>query len=259
MRPFYIIIAILLIFSCNQKSKTRIPIPLTIIKDTFDNGNVKTKYFYPDSSDKGNYVEITFYKSGYVSEEKSKLDTRFHGTYKVYWDKPNKVLYYETLNDHQTKVKYEKGYDSLGHLIRHDSLIKSCKAEPFKCDAFVTVFFSNGKPREKYQQVNGEKNGPYIEYYANGSLSQTGNYANGKENGILKFYDENGNYIKTLTVLNGKREGLADIIYENGVHGFGQYHNDREEGKWIMKDTSSGKTIDSLFFKNGQVVKFHKK
>jgi antitoxin component YwqK of YwqJK toxin-antitoxin module len=58
--------------------------------------------------------------------------------------------------------------------------------------------------------------------------------------------------------VNGKREGKTDIIYADGVHGFGQFHNDKEEGKWVMKDTASGKIIDSIFYQNGKSVKFPK-
>ena len=248
----------ILMTACHQESKSKSIVPYSIIKETFTNGNPKIKYFYPDSSDKRSYKEIIFYESGNVAKEISRFDTMWDGTYKVYWDHPINALYYETLNDHSKKAKFEKSFDSLGRLIRYDSLLTTCQKEPFTCDAIVTIFFSNGKLKKKYFQQNSQLNGFYISYYENGNIERTGNYTNGQENGTFISYDENGRYRQTLIAVNGKREGKTDIIYADGLHGFGQFRNDKEEGKWIFKDTLTGKVVDSQFYSNGKEIKFPK-
>lgn len=246
----------ILIAACNRTSKSKSITSFSIIKETFDNGNPKIKYFYPDSSDKRSYKEIIFYESGNIAKEISRLDTMLDGPYKVYWDHSINALYYETLNVHGKKTKFEKSLDSLGRLIRYDSLLTTCQTEPFTCDAIVSVFFSNGKLKKIYFQQNGKINGLYILYYENGNIETTGNYTNGQENGTFISYDENGTYRQTLIAVNGKREGKTDVIYADGLHGFGQFHNDKEEGKWVFKDTLTGKVVDSQFYRNGKEIKF---
>ena len=255
---FIITIPLIFITACSQRSKSKPIVPYSIIKETFANGNPKIKYFYPDSSDKNTYKEIIFYESGNIAKEISRLDTMLDGTYKVYWDHPINALYYETINAHGKKTKFEKSFDSLGGLIRYDSLLTTCQKEPFTCDAIVRIFFSNGKLKKKYFQQNRKLNGFYISYHENGNIERLGNYTNGQENVTFISYDESGKYRQTLIALNGKREGKTDIIYADGVHGIGQFHNDKEEGKWIMIDTLTGKIIDSLFYHNGKTTKFPK-
>lgn len=211
------------------------------------------EYLYPDSADKNNYIEITFYESGNIAQKKHKLGSSYHGPYQVYWNSPFKTLYYEALNDHGEKIKYEKKYDSSGRIVKYDSLLRPCKDSTFGCDAISTTYYPSGNINYRYQRINGLKNGFYYSYYENGKLSFEATYRNGLENGILKWFDEYGNYRQSVTAVNGKREGKADIIYKTGVHGFGQYHNDKEDGLWIMKD-STDKIIDSVVYREGKQI-----
>jgi antitoxin component YwqK of YwqJK toxin-antitoxin module len=240
--------------ACNQSNRTKTPVSRTIIKEVFGNGKTKTKYLFPDSTDKRNYIEITFYESGNISEEKYRLDSFYHGTYKVYWDYQPKTLYYEAFNDHNKKIKYEKAYDTLGRLIKCDSLLSICSDSAFGCDALSITFYPNGKINYKYQRRNGLKNGFYYCYFENGKISFEATYKNDLENGVLKWYDESGKCRQTITAVDGKREGEADIIYETGIHGFGQYRNDEEDGLWIMKDTLTNKIIDTVYYRKGKKI-----
>jgi antitoxin component YwqK of YwqJK toxin-antitoxin module len=247
----------IVIISCTQNSKNKSLAAYSIVTDTFSNGNPKRKLSYLDSSNKNNYLETQFYENGNISKKILIVDTPQQGYYKVYWNKPGKVLYYQVSTYNNSKINLEKSFDSSGRLIRQDSLDGNCRGEPFTCNAVVTLFFPNGLPKEKFRINNGERNGLYVEYFENGIIHTMGTFANGKRNGIFKIYDETGKYRQTINIVNDLREGPAEAVIIDDAQVTGQFKKDKEEGKWVMKDPS-GKPVDSFFYKNGKIVKSKK-
>ena len=59
------------------------------------------------------------------------------------------------------------------------------------------------------QEINGLKEGLWIDKYSNGNIESVINYLNNKRHGLCKHYYINNNIFCELNYLNGKRYGLC--------------------------------------------------
>jgi hypothetical protein len=90
---------------------------------------------------------------------------------------------------------------------------------------------------------DGERDGPYEEYYENGQLTEKGTYKDGERDGPFEWYHENGQLMSRGTFSNGETDGP----YEN-YHGNGQLSS-----KGTRKDGKLDGPFES-YHENGQLV-----
>ena len=69
---------------------------------------------------------------------------------------------------------------------------------------------------------NGEKHGPWEEYWENGKSYWKGNYVNGKKHGLCEHYGIYGKLSYKVNFVNGNEHGLSEW-YSNGKLYIKQY------------------------------------
>jgi antitoxin component YwqK of YwqJK toxin-antitoxin module len=121
----------------------------------------------------------------------------------------------------------------------------------------VITTFDNGKVKEKYfVNVNGKKDGEYIEYHENGNVHIKCNYHNGKLEGEYILYYENGNVSVKCNLHDGYCEGEYICYYGNGnVKVKCNYHYNKEEGEYFEYNVSN-QLIKHRIYENGYVTKY---
>ncbi|MEO0899587.1 MAG: hypothetical protein AAFY71_24470 [Bacteroidota bacterium] len=66
-------------------------------------------------------------------------------------------------------------------------------------------FYPNGKQKEIYLYVEGEKEGLFQVFHKTGTLKQEGNFNKGLANGLFSYYDKSGQMKKQILFKQGKR------------------------------------------------------
>ncbi|MCF6295659.1 MAG: toxin-antitoxin system YwqK family antitoxin [Flavobacteriaceae bacterium] len=124
----------------------------------------------------------------------------------------------------------------------------------------MKYFFPNGKVEEEVEWTNGIANGKVKYFYENGQLAEEGQVTNESKEGTWKSYYPNG-HLKNLE--NWKNNQMQDSVFsyfENGnLHSKGVFVNGKEDGRWVMYDSISGKIDGYLYYENGKAVKAEKK
>jgi hypothetical protein len=99
----------------------------------------------------------------------------------------------------------------------------------------VITTFDNGNIKKNYFiDVNGNKEGKYIEYHENGNVHIKWTYHDDKKEGECIWYYEGGNVEVKCNYHNDHSEGECIHYYENGcVCEKSNYHNNKLEGEYI--------------------------
>jgi antitoxin component YwqK of YwqJK toxin-antitoxin module len=115
---------------------------------------------------------------------------------------------------------------------------------------FKEKLFSNKADSVKFvQELNAHKNkmnppsnGPFTVYFDNGKLKEKGNYKNGKKNGLWETWFENGEKEDSATYNNDELIGKRLMWFSNGQLQLESY--------WGKNETRIG--IWKSYFKNGK-------
>ena len=70
---------------------------------------------------------------------------------------------------------------------------------------------------------NGERHGPWEDYYTNGNILSKLNYINGKFHGLYESYYSNGKLWYKVNYVNGVEHGLSEW-YSNGEFYLKEYY-----------------------------------
>lgn len=214
-----------------------------------------------------------FYNNGNIKEEKSYLNGKLHGFFKIY-NEEGKLLdaiKYENgevnlkSNDIETDIEIKEEYDKNENLVYQGSYRKDIPIgihRYFNNNGKVTksiiydiygnliaegivlingieegdwiYYYDSGKKRAVGKYSNGNKHGKWAYYYQNGRIQQTGSYANGKLRGMWQWYYETGEILKEEFYIYGKLEGEAIEFTEYGnIISKGNYVEGLKEGEWI--------------------------
>jgi antitoxin component YwqK of YwqJK toxin-antitoxin module len=107
--------------------------------------------------------------------------------------------------------------------------------------------------KEKGLQVNGKKEGVWIEGYFNifnNYYYIEINYINNIKNGKFIVYYNNNNICIECNYINDKKEGYYKRYHENNnIHIECYYYNDKKEGECIYYD-EDGNINEKLYYKN---------
>lgn len=102
-------------------------------------------------------------------------------------------------------------------------------------------FYPDGSLRSEGRYDNGKQTGVWKYYHANGKTEQTGVYnSQGKPEGTWKWFYEDGKLLKEESYRKGLRDGLSTEYDETGkVVTEGEFADGLEEGPWfeVIGDT----------------------
>ena len=169
----------------------------------WENGVVRDSGLY--SLGKAINEHFSYYVSGQV-KEKALFDSIGNTILFEQYDKNNNLEYISKYHDNH--IVQQKSYSNTGQLIsitddstklgidfkryrfyRNGKLWSDSQGE----NGWESIYWSNGKVKEKHQLKQFKKNGRFYEYKEDGTLWITGFYKNGKQTGLWKWYDAEGN------------------------------------------------------------------
>ena len=98
-------------------------------------------------------------------------------------------------------------------------------------------YYNDGKLKSEGNYDNGKQTGLWKYYHQNGKIEQTGKFnKQGKPDGTWKWYFDTGQLLKEENYRNGLREGLSAQYDETGqVVEEGEFVNGNEDGPWFEK------------------------
>lgn len=173
---------------------------------------------------------FTFYERGGVHTEASYRDDLMHGYYKEYAENGDllKIMKYEfgILQKEAEEVRkmdiqqeyYSNGKVRISAMFRNG--VQEGVQQEYDSNGVIirSVQYKNGQVTgEGLVQEDGERHGPWKDFYSDGSLKAEGNYDHGKQVGEWKFYypggkiEQRGKFSKS-----GKPEGTWKWYFENG-------------------------------------------
>lgn len=104
-------------------------------------------------------------------------------------------------------------------------------------------------------EINGLKQGLWIEYNAVGFIRYIVTYVNGIENGEGLFYNDFGGIVQKFHCKNGKYNGLFECFDDNGqLTVKGVYDNNKKKGEWFYY-SDNGKLMTYELWENGKITK----
>ncbi|MCK5169120.1 MAG: hypothetical protein KAQ75_04500 [Bacteroidales bacterium] len=216
-----------------------------------------------------------FYINGNIKEEKTYLNGKLNGYFKLYNEEGKLIdaIKYNNgevdinSNDFETEIEIKEKYDETENLNFQGSYKKSVpigvhryfdsKGNVTKCKTYNITgnivaegivlingkeegewiyFYENNKKRATGKFNKGKKQGNWTYYYSNGCIQQTGTYTNGKLTGIWKWYYESGELLKEEFYIYGQLDGEANEYTELGnIISKGNYIEGNKEGEWIYR------------------------
>jgi len=181
------------------------------------NGQAEWKLIYPNMEDTSTYELISYYDNGKIRCSKNIVEGQENGKFANYYSSGNVEC---------------KGFVKNGEF-----------------DGMKFQYYENGNILSICSYIMGLKQDTSKYFYKNGRLNAIGLYVNDERNGLWRIYSMNS--YKEVNYLKGKREGKTKEILEDSCHVYGQYKNDKEDGKWIWK---VGDTLlrQVAFYENGK-------
>ena len=125
----------------------------------------------------------------------------------------------------------EKAYLYKNGLIIGEGIVK----EDGNRDGPWKDFYPDGSLKAEGNYDNGKQVGEWKFYHSNGKIEQTGKFSKqGKFDGTWKWYFDNGQLLKEEEYHNGSRDGISTEYDETGkVIASGEFVNGNEEGPWF--------------------------
>ncbi|MDY6800418.1 MAG: hypothetical protein SVU94_04255 [Bacteroidota bacterium] len=241
----------------------------------------------------------SFYTDGIVKEEKEYLNGKLNGIYKIY----NKdgflisALQYENgeliekkdsfVSDIDVREKFDENenlifqgsylnhkpigihryFDKKGNVIQsklynayHQLISEGIIELDGKKQGQWIDYYPEGNIKAEGYYKNDKKTGKWIFYFPNERVKQTGTYSNGKLSGSWKWYFKNGQLRKEEFYIYGLPDGESIEYSDSGtVIAKGNYIQGEKEGVWnydIGDQTETGKYVMGL--KDGKWKRYYK-
>ncbi len=209
----------------------------------FENGNIHQKISY--SENKRNGLLSIFNENGALLEKTNYLNDKKNGNAIFYQpidsgDNSFKIkdLVYE--NDLQQGIAYE--YDHSGKIIT----IMEYNKGILKSKDVINRF-----------DLNGKKNGKWVEFFSNGNIKWEGKYIHGVLNGNIKTFNKKGGiesleYFENGKIVEERKKVNFEIekeINNDGTITYGVIADNKKQGSFRKYD-STGKLIDCINYKN---------
>jgi uncharacterized protein len=116
-----------------------------------------------------------------------------------------------------------------------------------------TLYFPNGKLKEKYNYKEGLRDGPCEDWSINGYILLKGSFKQERKDGEWNYYYYTGDLEKTSNYKNGVLEGAYTYYYDNKVVNVsGNYQLGKKEGKWTWYTNKGTKDQEGSFVNNLQ-------
>ena len=104
-------------------------------------------------------------------------------------------------------------------------------------------------------EINGLKQGLWIEYSSVGFINNIVTYVNGIEDGEGLFYNEFGGIVQKFHCKNGKFHGAFECYNDKGQPTIkGVYDNNKKKGEWFYY-SDNGKLMTYELWENGKIIK----
>ncbi|WP_306639784.1 toxin-antitoxin system YwqK family antitoxin [Sanyastnella coralliicola] len=197
----------------------------------FETGKVLLEVNYKNGMKNGQWTE--YFEDGQVKGTGSYKDDQYHGDYTLYWAGRKKLVsgsYFEGTKDGlwiqfnkdgsmQLTTKYDKGEE------------KGSRRE----NGEFTDYYPSGIPSGTYEYEDGEKSGPFQEWYDMGEwiqkpmdtplpgggiqfkeslvgtqIKREGDYLEGKLEGPITYYDEKGRITRVENWVDGELESTEE-------------------------------------------------
>jgi antitoxin component YwqK of YwqJK toxin-antitoxin module len=212
----------------------------------FENGNIKTEVsykndlkngYYKEYAENGDLVKILKYLDGVVQEEA--LEIQKLEVQNEYF--PNGKVKISAMFRNGVPEGIMRQYDSAGvveksflyrnGLIVGEGIVKDDgnRHGPWK------EFYPDGSLKAEGKYENGKPTGEWKFYYSNGKMEQTGRYNKaGKPDGLWKWYFEDGQLQREENYRAGLKDGLSTTYDEKGtIIEEGEFIDGNEDGAWI--------------------------
>lgn len=237
----------------------------------YENGNVRTEAgyrddlmhgYYKEYAENGDLVKILKYESGLIqkqAEEVQKMDIR-----QEYY--PNGKVKISAMFRNGVQEGLMQEFDSTGKIL-HSSMYKNGQVtgegvvlEDGERNGPWKDFYPDGSLKAEGNYDHGKQTGDWKFYYPDGKTEQRGKFnKSGKFDGVWKWYFENGELFREENYRNGLKDGLSTTYDENGkVVEEGEFVEDNEDGPWfeVMGDTyTCGSYRDGQ--RNGEWVSYY--
>lgn len=122
-----------------------------------------------------------------------------------------------------------------------------------KGNGVKTLYFANGKLKERYTYVDGLKDGSFEERSIQDYPLLTGNFKQERKEGEWNYYYYTGDLEKTSHYKNGLLDGSYTYYYDSKVVNVqGNYKLGKKEGKWIWYTNKGTTDMEGTFVNNLQ-------
>ncbi len=252
-----------------------------------------------DKQGKKTGIWKVFYPNGTIKEEKEYINGQLNGVFKIYnkdgflinalqyengeliektddfttdidvrekFDK-NENLIFQGTYFNQKPIGVHRYFDKKGNVIQsktydayHQLISEGIVQLDGKKQGTWIDYYPDGNIKAKGYYQNGIKSGKWIFYFPNGNIEQTGTYTNGKLSGHWKWYFKNGQLRKEEFYIYGLPDGESVEYSDSGtVIAKGNYIQGEKEGTWnydIGDQTETGKYVMGL--KDGKWFRYYK-
>lgn len=236
MKYYYISIALILLFSCEQKEKVVL---------RHQNGKPKEVHVYNDKTDNVDYNLKQYYENGvvkFIAPVKNNLFISYKKSFNQ-----NGVIKQSCILKSTTEMDYccpdglYTTYDSNGVVFRSKNLVNN------KVNGDDILYFPNGKIKSKFTAIDDKKNGAIRQYFENGSPRVIGNFVNDTLHGLYTEFYPNGDTLKIVNYDMGSIKLPYKYIERDGRYVLGI--SSRNSVIWYHKTKH-----DSIFWSNQVVI-----
>lgn len=195
----------------------------------FENGESKSyKFYYMDgqimeeqNEINGVFVTTKYFYKTYDNIEGKKINDKWQGSYKSYYDNGQieKIGFYQNnLQQRQWKYYFEDGQlHAVGSYKNGDGTNPGDSGIPTHGrEGKWKIYHENGQLSEDKDYKDGMLNGAYKRYYENGQISLDTHLKDDEYDGLFKSYYENGQLNVVGEAFNGSRNGIFNAYHENG-------------------------------------------
>jgi antitoxin component YwqK of YwqJK toxin-antitoxin module len=206
-----------------------------------------------------------FYASGSLKMEGTYRNDKKEGYFKEYTEQGDLLRISKYVNDviqpdaaEIQKLEVENEYYPDGK-VRVSSMYRNGIPEGVKRE-----FNPEGKVERAYLfrdgiligegiiREDGNKDGPWKDYYPDGKVKAEGNYDNGKQVGEWKYYHQNGRIEQAGRFSKqGKLEGTWKWYYETGTLAREEHYRNGLKDGLLTENDESGKTIEEGEYVDG--------
>ncbi len=133
--------------------------------------------------------------------------------------------------EYDTNGNVEKAYLYKNGLITGEGIVK----EDGNRDGPWKDFYPDGTLKAEGNYDNGKQTGVWKYYHSDGKTEQTGKFnKQGKLDGTWKWYFDNGQLLREENYRNGLKDGMSSEYDENGILiEEGEFINGNEDGPWF--------------------------